>query len=296
MPCCVCGAEFPREWNLDDHAERSGHPAWTCSFPGCKQTFTRALERDAHQRRPHTSGHGRTTTPTPFDCVECGESLSSKADLLRHGKEKQHQPYSCECGALFSRLDVLNRHLESLSTEEPKYPCKYCRHHRGANGFKRQDHLTQHIRNYHHLEMDDDSNNTAKSRLKFYFPVCSHLGCPQYRDDTFRTMPRSTQQANKPFATQAAFTKHMREEHNECTFPCDVQGCDRKGRRGYFREKDMIKHRKDAHPDATLYQPTARMLRHQCMEPGCDASLDLSSISYHQFSHDWERCRAGLTV
>jgi uncharacterized Zn-finger protein len=151
--------------------------------------FVAPLERDAHERRPHTNGHGRIATPTPFDCVECNESLSSKADLLRHAKEKQHQPYSCECGALFSRLDVLNRHLESLGTDEPKHPCKYCRRHRGANGFRRRDHLTQHIRNYHHLELDDESTAASASRLKFYFPVCSHPDCPQYRDESFKTLP-----------------------------------------------------------------------------------------------------------
>ena len=56
------------------------------------------------------------------------------------------------CGSLFSRLDVLNRHLESFSSEDPKYPCTYCKLPRGPNGFRRLDHLKQHIRDYHHLE------------------------------------------------------------------------------------------------------------------------------------------------
>ncbi|TVY40177.1 RB-associated KRAB zinc finger protein [Lachnellula occidentalis] len=277
-----------KEHGLDAHAKKEKHVAWTCSSTGCGQLFITHLERDAHEQTPHTNGHGRFTTPTPFDCVECGESVASKPDLLRHAKEKQHQPYSCECGAFFSRLDVLNRHLMSLGTDDPKYPCKYCRRHRGANGFRRRDHLTQHIRNYHHLEMDDESTGVSASRFELYFPVCTHSDCPQYRDEAFKTLPRSTQKTNKPFPTQSAYTKHMREEHNECAFPCDIQGCDRVGRRGYFREKDMMKHRRGSHLDAPPYQPSERDLKYRCTEPGCGALLDPSSARDHHAMHRYK--------
>jgi uncharacterized Zn-finger protein len=254
------------------------------SFPGCGQNFVSYEDKEAHERPPHTSGHTRTVTATPFDCVECGESLSSQANLLRHAKEKQHQPYSCECGTAFSRLDILSRHLESVSTEMPKYPCRLCKRHRGDNGFRRLDHLRQHERNYHHLETNDDSAKALASRpgLKYSFPVCPHPDCSYYRDDSFKTLPRSTQKVSKPFPTQGAFTKHMRDEHNECTFPCDIQGCDRVGRRGYFREKDLIKHRKQSHPDAPSYQPSQRELKYQCVRPGCNLLFEPSSISCHE--------------
>lgn len=278
--CCTCG-EACGFYALERHATISRHPAFVCSFPGCYQSFVSHWERYTHERRPHTAGHGRVATATPFDCVECGESLSSKANLLRHAKQKQHQPYSCECGALFSRLDVLNRHLESVGTNEPQHPCKYCKLHRGAKGFRRRDHLTQHIRNYHHLDIEDESAENQDSNLKYYFPVCSHSDCAQYRDETFKTLPRTIQRQERPFATQSAYTKHMREEHNECTFPCDVQGCNRVGRRGYFREKDMIKHRREAHPDARSYQPSQRELKIRCTELGCNAILDPSSMKQH---------------
>jgi len=224
--------------------------------------------------------------PRLTDCVECGESFTSQADLLRHAKEKQHQPYSCGCGAFFSRLDVLYRHLKSLGTDAPKYTCKYCRRHRGANGFRRLDHLTQHIRNYHHLEMDDESTRVSAPRFELHFPVCTHPDCPQYRDEAFKTLPRSTQKTNRPFPTQSAYTKHMREEHNECAFPCDVQGCDRVGKRGYFREKDMIKHRRESHLDAPPYQPSERDSKYRCTEPGCGAVLDPSSTYWHRRAHE----------
>jgi len=294
--CQTCGSSFTWLCLLVWHARETGHLIVSCSFSGCSQKFVSFEEKKAHEKRPHTSGHSRTVTATPFDCVECSESLSSKADLLRHAKEKQHQPYACECGAVFSRLDVLNRHLESVGTEIPKYPCKLCKRHRGADGFRRLDHLRQHERNYHHLEMDHDSANALESRLKNYFPVCSHSDCAYYRDESFKTLPRSTQEATKPFPTRSAFTKHMREEHNECTFSCDVQGCDRIGRRGYFREKDMMKHRRESHPGAPSYQPSKRELKLRCTELGCSAALHPASMTRHIYDHLWRERLSGILL
>lgn len=137
--------------------------------------------------------------------------------------------------------------------------------------------------------MEDESTMT-ESRLKYVFPVCSHLGCPQYRDETYKQLPRKAQAENKPFHSQSAYTKHMREEHNECSFPCDVPGCSRIGRRGYFREKDLLNHRRLEHPDAPKYGVTKRELRMRCTEPGCSALLDPSSIKYHLLDHtDWSK-------
>ncbi|KAH7357105.1 hypothetical protein BKA65DRAFT_221174 [Rhexocercosporidium sp. MPI-PUGE-AT-0058] len=273
-------------YRLNRHASDTGHLAWACTTQGCQKQFSTDRERDAHQKRPHVAGHGRVDTLTPNDCIECGLATSSKADLLRHAKELQHQPYACLCGSSFSRTDVLNRHLEKYDTDDPKHPCKYCKRHRGANGFRRLDHLMQHIRNYHHHELDHDpSNGPDKSRLKYNFPTCPHSGCSDFRDALFKQQPRKVQQAGKPFASQAAFTKHMRDVHNESTFPCNVAGCERVGRRGYFREKDLLKHRRDQHPAASSYQMSKRDLKIQCTEEGCHALLDPSSMNYHLYLH-----------
>jgi len=262
------------------------HGAWSCIQLACDKTFVGRYERDAHERTPHIFGHGRKLTPAPNDCIECEQTFLSKAKLLWHAKEAQHQAYGCECGALFSRLDVLNRHLESFSNEDPKHPCKYCRLHRGPNGFRRLDHLNQHIRNYHHLELDDQIT-AAEARLKYVFPVCSHPECPQFRDEGFKQLPRLTQAKRKPFASQSAYTKHMRDEHNECIFPCNVSGCTRVGRRGYFREKDLLNHRRQEHPDAPKYAVPKRELRLRCTEPGCEALLHPSSMNHHAVYHEW---------
>jgi len=217
----------------------------------------------------------------------------------------QHRPYGCECGSLFSRLDVLNRHLKSFGTDLPGYPCHFCRRHRGENGFRRQDHLLQHMRNYHHHEIGDnpttaaaaaanDSNaSTTTSRLKYIFPVCSQLGCPMYRGPEFQLLPRSTKEAGKPFATQSEYTSHMREEHEQCPFNCDIAGCARTGRRGYFREKDLIKHRNEHHPDSSRYVAAKREIRVGCTEEGCQAFLYPNYMSQHMKDHEWQdRARA----
>lgn len=294
--CAECGEVFQAvsswyiNYQLNTHAKGSSHLSWACATFGCRKKFSTHQERDAHQKRPHIAGHGRLDTLTPYDCVECGHSSTSKAELLRHAKELQHQPYACECGSSFSRLDVLNRHLEKFDLEDPKYPCKYCRRHRGPNGFRRLDHLRQHVRSYHHHEVDSDSrDDTDSSRLVNHFPTCHHPDCPGYRDDTFKQQSRKDQEASKPFDTQSAFTKHMRDTHNECTFPCDVAGCERIGRRGYFREKDLLKHRRTAHPDAPSYIAKPRATRWTCTRPGCSAVLAFSSVGDHLRYYHGER-------
>jgi hypothetical protein len=147
--------------------------------------------------------------------------------------------------------------IEAFGTDKPKYPCKHCKRHRGDEGFRRLYHLNRHILNYHNIEVNKEPiEQKAKStRLKYSFPVCPHLDCPQYRQRSFKELPHGIQAQQKPFESQSAYTKHMREVHNECTFPCDVAGCERVGRWGYFREKDLLKHRRDKRPKASAYEP-----------------------------------------
>jgi uncharacterized short protein YbdD (DUF466 family) len=88
----------------------------------------------------------------------------------------------------------------------------------------------------------------------------------------------------------------MRDEHNECTFPCDVPGCTRIGRRGYFREKDLLNHRRQEHPDAPNYAVTKREVRLRCTESGCDALLDPSSMDYHLYVHERKAWQPGAST
>ncbi|KAG4430019.1 hypothetical protein IFR05_014502 [Cadophora sp. M221] len=296
--CSACDDVFINETMLNSHTRSTGHLHWACATPSCQLKFSDVRERDAHQKRRHVLGHGLVSTVNPNTCLECGEYLSSKSNLLRHAKELQHQPYGCECGTSFSRLDVLNRHLDSFSSSAPEYPCKYCKRHRGRNGFRRLDHWTQHIRNYHHHELEfegqghPENDDPSSSRLQYNFPICPHPTCPSHRNAAFKAQPQSEQKKTRPFATQSAFTKHMRDIHNECTFPCDVASCERVGRRGYFREKDLLKHRREQHPSSPPYRVVRREVRIQSTEPGCDAVLDPSSMTRHAAIHYWEGRRS----
>jgi len=112
-----------------------------------------------------------------------------------------------------------------------------------------------------------------------------------YRGPEFQQLPRSAKEAGKPFATQSEYTKHMREEHEQCPFNCDIAGCARTGRRGYFREKDLIKHRYEQHPDAPPYLAIGRETSVRCTEAGCDAVLHPSSMTYHIASHEYQKRR-----
>jgi hypothetical protein len=287
---CWCNQEFEHYSALLQHNQETGHCSFKCRVAKCDEFFVSQGERAAHENTPHNSGHKRIHPDHPHHCFECNQDLSSKAELLRHARVQQHKPYICDCGTSFSRIDVLNRHLKSFSTDIPQHPCPFCRRHRGINGFRRKDHLLQHFRQYHHHDTDTTHPELAEypaplPTLQYRFPVCTHLECPQYRSAAFQELPLSAKKLQAPFQKQSEYTRHMRDEHNECTYPCDILGCSRIGRKGYFREKDLIKHRQQEHPDAETYKPSAREVKHRCTEPGCDAIVDLSSMPRHALTH-----------
>ncbi|KAF8851006.1 hypothetical protein BDZ45DRAFT_679450 [Acephala macrosclerotiorum] len=220
VECHTCGQAYsstPDEswvkcWKLNYHTRTSGHLAWACENPSCTKSFLTERERDAHQGRPHVTGHGRPNPDKPNDCTECRESFASNAKMIQYTSKHLHQPFGCEC--------------ESLGTDIPKYPCTYCKRHRGLNGFRRRDHLLQHVRNYH-LERDVDGYRKV-------FLVCPHSDYSFHRDQAL--MNSTNAGTNKPFPSQSEYTKHMREEYNGSTFPCAVPGYNRIGKCGYFRE------------------------------------------------------------
>ncbi|KAK4453876.1 hypothetical protein QBC34DRAFT_393624 [Podospora aff. communis PSN243] len=75
---------------------------------------------------------------------------------------------SCLCGKTFSRKDALSRHIRSASlrstrfttetsgAREKNYACHLCDKFQGVNGFKRRDHLRQHlgVKGYHKLNKE----------------------------------------------------------------------------------------------------------------------------------------------
>jgi hypothetical protein len=196
---------------------------------------------------PHCRAHREIV------CNECSEHLPHKSALDNHAKQTQHRAYACSCSATFTRLDVLDRHIQTFN---PKtfYPYTYCSKFSGLRAFTRQDHLTQHLRGYHKMESLTKSTTDAQSLLDLTRnPKTSSLSCP-YKDCLYhqeavgnQTSSPKFQNASMWFHTQKDFTKHIREVHDESLYPCDVSGCDRIKGRGFCRKRDLLKHQKDYH-------------------------------------------------
>ncbi|KAJ5469643.1 hypothetical protein N7539_009261 [Penicillium diatomitis] len=69
-------------------------------------------------------------------------------------QNKPTKPFGCDhCGKSFTRFADLKRH--STSVHYPVFrdcPVEHCSR-KGSNGFPRQDHLKEHLRSYHHLDV-----------------------------------------------------------------------------------------------------------------------------------------------
>ncbi|KXH42357.1 hypothetical protein CNYM01_03946 [Colletotrichum nymphaeae SA-01] len=289
--CAECGEHFSDEFALKSHVNITVHEAFACSFPGCRVTFHWKTEYDDH-RRQHIDGHKRVETGNPFACAECSVKFKNKSKLQEHANEAQHNPFACSCGKNFARLDVLNRHLDSLGTDLPKFPCQFCKSHRGENGFRRRDHLLQHVRGYHKFEAEGKIEDIMSSRRGKYQtpPVCHFADCLHHRDENFKTLSREEQIRSKPFETQSQYTKHMKNAHDFTQYPCTVRGCSKTGAKGYAREKDLIKHRQKDHPEAGTYVPAMRDISIPC--PKCFKRFGPNSAPYHIAicRGCWKRC------
>lgn len=169
---------------------------------------------------PHDH-HGLIETAEPNICQECTQLFPSTADLTRHAKSFHHNAFKCKCGKTYARLDILKRHCN----QTPKFPCPHCSRYTGASAFAREDHLTQHLRTYHRINNLGDNNGATQ----FY--------C---------TWPNCTQQ-QRSFGIKSQYTTHIRRIHNYSPFPCLVQGCLKNAGKGYFREKDLLKHSQEVH-------------------------------------------------
>lgn len=210
---------------------------------------------------PNPDEHGWVESAHPNTCLECLESFEDFGLLFSHSITESHALFMCKCGKSFTRPDVLDRHVKGYLPELQKYTCPHCKSCPGGKSFKRKDHLTQHIRGYHHI-------GTEKYRqMHFYDYLCPHSDCPKYREPDFFDLPYETQRESRPFGNLKEFTQHMRTDHDDTPYPCDVRGCLRVRGKGYIRKVDLIKHRKREHPEVPKYKNL-----HSCRLPGCSAS------------------------
>lgn len=186
---------------------------------------------------PHQKAHG-------YVCHQCKCRFTSHESVSDHARDTCHDAYRClDCDARFSRLDVLRRHrLQHVSTST-KYSCTHCKKWRAPNGFARKDHLTQHLRNFHHIEAEGQFYYSSVDPLNPAFHAyCLREDCPMF-------LPPADRLCSRPiFPSRSAFTTHMRREHDESMFPCTKPGCSRIGGKGFFRKRGLLKHVMKEHP------------------------------------------------
>ncbi|KAI0384889.1 hypothetical protein F5Y04DRAFT_248001 [Hypomontagnella monticulosa] len=186
---------------------------------------------------------------TGFSCVECNRSFPNQTALNEHGERGKHGCVACSCGAKFARQDVLNRHCTSFRKDASKFPCKFCKRHRGNRAFRRRDHLVQHLQGYHKFDSEEILKICPKYRTS-YAP--HHLICPDPSCES--SLPKKVGRVRSdtlfPFKKQSDYNKHLRDVHKLTPFPCPVAECERVGAKGYVAENGLMKHLANQHPDA----------------------------------------------
>ncbi|KAH7336261.1 hypothetical protein BKA65DRAFT_506006 [Rhexocercosporidium sp. MPI-PUGE-AT-0058] len=220
-----CGEKFATLQDLKIHfhtyhPNTQYHTSFNCSFPECGQPL-RMWQVQYHFQTFHADAR--------IYCSQCGIAFVSAAQLDTHASEAHHAAYVCrfsDCDSEFTRVGELNRHQLVHQSSAPRHSCPHCRKYRGSNGFKRMDHLRQHIRNYHHINPDAHSE-VNQSGYPCDFENCDRVGM-------------------SAFDTEQLLKAHLRKEHPS-PFQCSHPGCERVGTKGWFRKSDMVRHMRKKH-------------------------------------------------
>ncbi|RYP57665.1 hypothetical protein DL770_010611 [Monosporascus sp. CRB-9-2] len=188
-----------------------------------------------------------------LSCTECLHEFTNTAQLNKHAKGTSHHAYGCICGSKFTRLDALNRHITNKSSDAPQYPCGYCYRHQGTNGFRRYDHLVQHLKGYHKIETVDGLSRKAAGS-----------------SPAVATAPAVPIPGTVPVAIGGNATAQVQVP----PFPCTIAGCVRGGAYGFYRQVDLLEHQSMIHLlDFQEYSsvqefPVAMQLTQQNGNPG----------------------------
>jgi hypothetical protein len=215
--------------DLKLHARWSDHATIRCRVQPCNYLY--------HTRGLHYRNHLKTSHPNLYICAQCDASFGDQYSLDQHASQFGHASFTCDhqdCGKTFSRLDTHQRHQKVHQEEAERFPCKYCKKYRGTNGFKRKDHLNQHVRGYHHIGEDE----ALKSSTGF---SCTEKDCSEYRELNHKW------DTGHAFTKRPDYVKHMKTVHDTSEFPCSEPGCERVGAKGYFRIADIRAHLRKVH-------------------------------------------------
>ena len=188
----------------------------------------------------------RAMHPDVFTCDECMYVGKTLYEIGLHAANTGHASFICKhngCEKKFSRLDTYQRHQQTHREDAKRFPCKYCKKYRGKNGFKRKDHLTQHIRNYHHI---GEGEQVACFERRW---------CP-LKDCDNSTPVEANYLTPGAFTSSKEWVKHMRTIHDKSHFDCPQPGCDRINGKGYFRPADLRAHLRKAHGTDGSFDPS----------------------------------------
>ncbi|KAI8622886.1 hypothetical protein F5Y19DRAFT_44021 [Xylariaceae sp. FL1651] len=255
---------------LDQQVQR---PAFHCSL-GCGRSFERKWDLQKHKCPPHTPKH----------YVACED------------------PFKCKCGQQFTKLYTLERHIRGFQRDSlPAYPCEHCSAYQGTDGFKRKDHLLQHLRVFHKYDASQLAESFAPRKARIYnIPVCHFNDCEYFRGPEFKALGAAEQENNRPFTKQSDYTAHMKQEHDWSPYPCNFPGCRKVDRNGFFSPNALNKHFEKNHPEATA--PQLETERRAAVKVTCDycrRSLLGASLAEHQLLYcpakvKCDKCRISI--
>ncbi|KAI1454809.1 hypothetical protein F4805DRAFT_477296 [Annulohypoxylon moriforme] len=197
--------------------------------------------------------HQLVQGPVPYSCNQCLASFKKNSQLEEHARQSKHEVFTCSCGKRFARRDAFVRHQRSFLENGEPFPCTFCKRHRGKNGFRRRDHLIQHLSSYHKFDSDKIENIVPVERLSYDGNIhCICPGCEFYVEG-FASLDYSERRKQAPFKKRSEYMKHMREAHKVTPFPCPVAECKRGGANGYSSRPGLVNHLAREHETDTEY-------------------------------------------
>jgi hypothetical protein len=241
--CVVCDEEVATYHDLEVHAQQNYHATLPCRIQPCNHLHL-TNHRDYRN-------HLKTSHPSLYICSQCNTPFCTQVQLDYHASVFGHAPFLCDyqdCVKTFLRLDTYQRHQKVHQDDAKRFPCKHCKKYLGTNGFKRKDHLTQHLRGYHHI------GESGNKKMRGVRSSCKHVDCREYTQGLRYNDPKH------PFSSYSEFEKHLKIVHNTTDYPCPELNCDRVGEKGYMRKGDLRTHLKKVHDitDAIIEQVSLR--------------------------------------
>lgn len=148
-----CLRVFETSLERKEHAKLAGHRPYRCECGQLDSNKAFLLRHITHANRAASKsiGHTQAAFKELHTCAEegCRRVCSNGRKLQEHAKVTGHKAYQCVCGKCFSKLCSLGRHLdESRDDGEGKYKCPNCK---SVRGFKRLNHLEQHLHAWHRV-------------------------------------------------------------------------------------------------------------------------------------------------